>query len=191
MATSTAAMRRATPRRSIWHAPRQIASCTVSCITFETSKHNVQVAPHGHHAVIVSRARRGARDLRRIELLPLHRGRREPKELIRINCTVQHAQTPVSLKSHDETILCRAPGAPSASRYVYAHRRPRCDSRCQERGHVPSRVTRLWCGTAWTPLEHSMYEQAPQHCAKSNSCALSGMHQDDGQHRSILYHLLP
>jgi hypothetical protein len=31
-----------------------------------------------------------------------------------------------------------------ASRYVYAYRRPRCDSRCKERGDVPSRVTRLW-----------------------------------------------
>ncbi len=57
------------------------------------SKH-VEVAPHAHHAVTVSPARRGAR----IELLPLLLCRREPKELIRETCTVQHAHTRVSLK---------------------------------------------------------------------------------------------
>jgi hypothetical protein len=47
--------------------------------------------------------------------------------------------------SRHMTILSSAgpPCAPSESPYVYAHRRPRCDSRCQERGDVPSRVTRL------------------------------------------------
>ena len=73
------------------------------------SKH-VKVAPHGHHAVSLSSARRGARDPCRIELLPLLVRCRETKELIRgASCTVQHAHTRVNLKSHDDTILCRDP----------------------------------------------------------------------------------
>ena len=72
------------------------------------SKH-VKVAPHGHHAVLESLARRGARDSSRIELLPLLVRRREPKELIQVSCTVKHAHTRVNLKSHDDTILCRGP----------------------------------------------------------------------------------
>ncbi len=86
------------------------ASSAASCITSAKvpSKH-VQVAPHGHHAVTGSRAGRGARDLRRIELLPLHLGRREPKELNRPFCTVQHAHTPVRLKSHDDTYPLQGP----------------------------------------------------------------------------------
>ena len=69
---------------------------------------------------------------------------------------------PVRLKSLGNAILCRAPGAPSASQLAYAHRRPRCDSRCQERGDVPSRVTRLWCGTACPPARAHQWQQAPR-----------------------------
>jgi hypothetical protein len=64
------------------------------------SKH-VEVAPHGHHAVTPSTARRGAR----IELLPLLLRRREPEELNGIIWTVQHAHTLVSLKFDDATVL--------------------------------------------------------------------------------------
>ena len=62
---------------------KTIASIAASCITIGSvpSKH-VQVAPHGRHAVTGSRNRRGARDQLRIELLPLHLGRREQKEII-------------------------------------------------------------------------------------------------------------
>jgi hypothetical protein len=107
--TSTAAPRRATPALYL-PCTQTTASIAESCITSARvpSKH-IQVAPHGHHAVIESRARRGARDSRRIQLIPLHRGRREPNELIRHTCTIQHAHSPVSLKTHDDTILCRAP----------------------------------------------------------------------------------
>jgi hypothetical protein len=97
---------------------------------------HVEVVAHGHHALLVLCYRRGARDPCRIELLPLLLRRREPKEVIAVTCTVQDEHTTVSLKSQDDTILCRAPGAPSESRCVYDHRRPRCDSRCQKRGDV-------------------------------------------------------
>ncbi len=155
------------------------------------SKH-VEVASHGHHAVTISTARRGPRDPWRIELLPLLLCRREPKELIRVICTVHHAHNSVNLNSHDDSTLCcrlcRGPGAPSASQCVYADRRPRCDSRFQERGDVPSRVTRLWFYTV-RHLARAQDVATRTAAARGASPKRSIWHADDDHHRGDPPHL--
>jgi hypothetical protein len=175
--------RRATPALSL-ACTKTMASIAASCITFFhepniPSKH-VQVAPHGHHAVTGSPAGRGARDPCHIELLPLHRGRREPKELIRPTCTAQHAHTPVRLKSHDDTYPlvrrmssfgCRLHvfmliGAPAVTHGAMGG--VMCRPESPNFGAEPHD----------TPLEHTMWPQAPQPCAEQRLGALSGMHPD-------------
>jgi hypothetical protein len=94
-----------------------LASIAESLLT-SPSEH-VEVVPHGHHAEIGSPARRC-----RIELLPLLLLSREPKELIRLFCTVQHAHTRVSLKSHDDL---SSPGPP-LHHLTQDIRPPRCPS---------------------------------------------------------------
>jgi hypothetical protein len=181
-AASTAAPCRATP--AIYLACTQtIASCAASCVTCwrDSSKHiKVLMDLRGHHAVTASRARWGARDACRTELLPLHRGRREPKELIRPTCTAQHAHTPVRLKSHDDTYPlvrrmssfgCRLHvfmliGAPAVTHGAMGG--VMCRPESPNFGAEPHD----------TPLEHTMWPQAPQPCAEQRLGALSGMHPD-------------
>ncbi len=53
-----------------------------------------------------------------------------------------------------------------------------------------SRVTRLWCGhCGMTSRSSTTCANKHRSTAQSNACALSGMQQDDCQHRSVLYHL--
>jgi hypothetical protein len=72
-------------------------------VTCEVICKHVDVAAHSYHVELKWSNQRGARDLSRIELLPMPLCRREPKKIIGPFCTVQHAHTRVILESHNDS----------------------------------------------------------------------------------------
>jgi hypothetical protein len=104
---------------------------------------------------------------------------------------IQHAHKHVSLKTHDHIILCRASvhhlpfyryiliGAPAVTHG--AGREVMCRPESPDFGAARHGI----------PLERSMWQQAPQQRAEQRQGALAGMHPDECQHRSVLYHQSP